>query len=176
MPDKRTHHCFSILAVAVRLMDVTRSRIVGTDLRHIVQSGYPRPQLRVMYAHSTPTAAPARSRYSSPRAADDVCSSLRDVQSLILEVGMQEAIARCLATLLDVMEGNECSLVGKEEEGVLNAAMGKSNSMRVGVVLFTYSQECECPDAVRALAGILRGVVGAGGSVCVWTRSSACTK
>ena len=70
-----------------------------------------------MYAHSTPTAAPVRSRDPSLQAAGDVCSSLRDVQSLILEVGMQEAIARCLATPLDVTEGNECSLVGKEEEG-----------------------------------------------------------
>ena len=51
----------------VGLTDVTRSGIMGTDLRHIVQSGYPprsysdvmcEATLLIWVTHSTPTATP----------------------------------------------------------------------------------------------------------------------
>ena len=86
----------------VRPTDVIRSRIVGTDLRHIVQSGYPSTSVigcdirrdfidlgHALYADSDTCAIPFFVgdvfdivRRPFPQAADDACPSLKDVRSL----------------------------------------------------------------------------------------------
>ena len=140
---------------------------MGTDLRHVVQVGYPSTSVigcdirndfidmgYTFYSDRDTCPVPFFvgdvfdiTLHPFPQAADDPRPSIKDVRDLnelrgrvkyiyagslfhLFDEGTQEAIARRLATLLDVSEGNGPAVlfgrhVAKQEEGVIDDAMGR---------------------------------------------------
>ncbi|KAF8553502.1 hypothetical protein OG21DRAFT_1215967 [Imleria badia] len=89
-----------------------------------------------------------------PQAVNDKRTPLKDIRNLnyvyagslfhLFDEGTQEAIARRLATLLDVSKGNGPAVLfgrhvasAQKEEGVIDDAMGQYIKQRVSGVLFT---------------------------------------
>ena len=156
---------------------------MGTDLRYLVQSGYPSESVigcevrrefidlgYELYGDRDTCPIPFLvgdifdvSPRPFPQQAGDVCPSLNNVQCLnelrgrvkyvyagalfhLFDEGTQEAIARRLATILDVTEGGSPAVlfgrsVAQAEEGVIDDAMGRYVEPRVifGVVPFNNS-------------------------------------
>ncbi|KAN0082428.1 hypothetical protein V8E55_008223 [Tylopilus felleus] len=140
---------------------------MGTDLRHLVQSGYPSTSVlgcdlqsefidlgHTLYGDRDTCQIPFFvgdildvALLPFPQAADEVCLSLKDIRSLnelrgrvkyiyagslfhLFDEGTQEAIARRIATLLDVSDGNAAVVfgkhVGKAEEGLIDDPRGRT--------------------------------------------------
>ena len=161
-----------------RPANVARLRLVGTDLRHLVQVGYPSTSVigcdirrdfidrgYEFYCDSDTCQIPFFVAdifdivlCPFPQAANNARPSLKDVQSLnelrgrvkyiyagslfhLFDEGTQEAIARRLATLLDVSKENGPAVlfgrhVCKTEEGIIDDAMGRYVEQPTFLVLY----------------------------------------
>lgn len=142
---------------------VTCSCIVGTDLRHLVQSGYPSTSVlgcdlqsefidlgHTLYGDRDTCQIPFFvgdildvALLPFPQAADESLKDIRGLNELrgrvkyiyagslfhLFDEGTQEAIARRIATLLDVSDGNAAVVfgkhVGKAEEGLIDDPRGR---------------------------------------------------